>query len=266
MPTTQVIVLAIIQGLTEFFPVSSSAHLILTSRFLGWPDAGLFMDVAVHIGTLGAIMVYFASDVGRLIRGFFDLCRFRLTSAAQFFLNLSLATLPLVCVGFFVDRFGGDHLRTLEGLGWTTLIFGLFLYVADHFFPSQRSLRDIPPRQAFWGWGMAQILALIHGASRSGVCMTFGRLMGYQRTDVARVAFLMAIPAITAAGTLKMVQFCCVGDWTLLKPAGLGMLVSFITGLCAIRLLMLWLRSFSLTIFVIYRILLGVGLLGLVYL
>ena len=265
MSSLEVILLALIQGVTEFFPVSSSAHLILGRWLLGWQDPGLFMDVAVHVGTLGAVLVYFSRDVGRLLRGGVSLVRGRITGDTHFFLTLALATVPLVAIGFMVDRWGGDRLRTMEVLGWSTLFFGCLMYGADRWGRQDKKLQDPHEGEAFWGWGMAQVLALIHGASRSGVCMTFGRLRGYARVDVARFAFLMSIPAVGAAGTLKTIQFCCLGDWTLLGPACLGMVVSFLTGIVALGVFMWWVRHFSLTAFALYRILLGCVLLWGVY-
>jgi undecaprenyl-diphosphatase len=130
MSSLEVILLALIQGVTEFFPVSSSAHLILGRWLLGWQDPGLFMDVAVHVGTLGAVLVYFSRDVGRLLRGGVSLVRGRITGDTHFFLTLALATVPLVAIGFMVDRWGGDRLRTMEVLGWSTLFFGCLMYGA----------------------------------------------------------------------------------------------------------------------------------------
>jgi undecaprenyl-diphosphatase len=263
MSDGQVIVLALIQGVTEFFPVSSSGHLILARHWFGFPDGGTVMDVAFHLGTLGALLVYFFRDVKRATHGVWDLLRGQDTKERTLLLTLSVATVPLVFVGFGMDRLGSVALRSLPLLGWSSLVFGLLMYGADVLCPSHRPLKTPPLKQAFWGWGWAQTLAFVHGASRSGVCLTYGRLKGYRREDCARFAFLMAIPALGAASCLKVVQFWMGGDWTLLRPALLGILVSLITGLGVLGLFMLWLRRFSLKPFALYRILLGLSLLAL---
>jgi undecaprenyl-diphosphatase len=258
---TQIIVFSILQGITEFFPVSSSAHLILLNRFLGWADSGLALDVAVHLGTLGSLIVYFWKETLELFEGGFDLVRGRLTSQARFFLLLGSATLPLVFVGFLIDSWAGATFRTTEAIAWSTLVFGLLLYGADRFSKQYHNLSDITPKEAFWAFGMAQCFAVIHGVSRSGICLTAGRFLGYKRLDATRFSLLMAIPAIGAAGVLKGAQLFWNQDYALIKVAALGMGVSFFTGLGAISLLMLWLKRFSLTFFALYRIILGILLL-----
>ena len=260
-----VVVLGIIQGIGEFFPISSSTHLILASHWFEITNGGMMLDVALHTGTLGALVVYFARDVGRLIKGFYDCLRRHPSPDGNFFLSLCLATIPLVCVGLALDLWGGGSLRSLTLLGVSSIVFGLVMYGVDRACPANRPLNIPPLQEAFWGWGWAQVLAFIHGASRSGVCMTYGRLQGYRREDCARFAFLMAIPALGAASCLKITQFILQGDWSLLRPGLLGMGVSFLTGLVSLVLFMAWLRHFNLKPFALYRIMLGIFILVTIY-
>ncbi len=259
----QLILYATLQGVTEFIPVSSSAHLVIFPRLLGWEDPGVFMDVAVHVGTLCAVLLYFKTDVLNLFRGVGDLFCGRSTDNRHLLLFLSIATIPLVCAGFFVDWFCEGATRDPQKIAWSSIGFGILLYLADHFSRRLYGSSHITLREGFWGWGMAQALALIPGASRSGVCMTAGRFMGYNRESSARIAFLMAIPAITAAGTLKGIQFCCAPHWALLYPMLGGACISFVVGLGAIKFMLFWLSRFSLTPFVVYRLILGFSILFL---
>jgi len=264
VPLEQIITLAIVQGLTEFLPVSSSGHLALTPVLFGWKDQGLMMDVAAHMGTLGSVLVYFWRDVWMLIQSPFDLLKRKKTENTKLLFNLIFATIPVVVIGFLFDKLMGDSLRSVEVIAWAGILFGILMYVADQKGATSKTEEQIGLTQALI-FGLAQCVALINGTSRSGITMTAGRFMGFKRVDAARFAFLMSIPAISAAGVLKGIHLIKEGDTALYTDAALMAGFSFIAGIGAIAFMMRWLRRSTLTPFVIYRLLLGGGLLWAVY-
>jgi len=266
MNTFHLFMLALIQGITEFLPVSSSGHLILLPQFLNVEDQGLMLDVAVHVGTLGAVMLYFWRDMLRLLIGVGHVATGRFsTPQARLFLLLSFATIPVVIVGLLLKMEGVmESLRSMEVIGWTMLIFGIVLYVAD------RKGAEIKQSDG-WNWrdalimGLAQTVALIPGTSRSGITITAARGLGYTRTEAARLSMLMSVPTIMASGVLLGKDVVEAGDWSLLKEAGIAAGLSFVAALVALTLMMRLLKSTSFTPYVIYRIGLGVLLLWLAY-
>lgn len=260
LPLDQIIILAIIQGVTEFLPISSSGHLVLIPALLGWKDQGLLMDVAVHGGTLGAVLIYFHHDVKSLFCGFFHFFQRKQTREKRLFLHLVLATCPIVVAGYLVDRFGGNALRTLPVIAWSSILFGLLLYLSDRKENHRYTLANMGAFSALV-FGIAQVFSLINGVSRSGICMTAGRWMGYTRAEAAHFAFLMAIPAITAAVTLKGYQCYSTCDGAFVQQALLAASIAFGSGLVAISFMMRWLRKHGFLLFVIYRIVLGIVLL-----
>ncbi|MFN7709695.1 MAG: undecaprenyl-diphosphate phosphatase [Holosporales bacterium] len=256
MSLFQVFVLAVIQGLTEFLPISSSGHLILVPLLLGWPDQGLLMDVAVHVGTLGAVLVYFYRDVWSMIRGFVQLCGGKLTAGGKMALLLIVSTLPAVAFGYWLSQSHLGELRSMTLIAWTSIGYGLLLYAVDKLFPQAATIKDLNGLKALF-IGFGQALALIPGTSRSGACMTFGRMLGLTRTEAARYAFLMSIPSIIAAATLTGFKAVKAGTPLLSKPLLWGMGFAFLSGLAAIRFMMTWLRTSDFKPFMIYRVVLG---------
>ena len=266
MNTFHLFMLALIQGITEFLPVSSSGHLILLPQFLNVEDQGLMLDVAVHVGTLGAVMLYFWRDMLRLLVGVGHVATGRFsTPQARLFLLLSFATIPVVIAGLALKMAGVmESLRSMEVIGWTMLIFGIVLYVADKKGTETK-------RSDGWNWrdalimGLAQVVALIPGTSRSGITITAARGLGYTRTEAARLSMLMSVPTIMASGVLLGKDVVEAGDWTLIKEAGIAAGLAFVAALLALTLMMRLLKSTSFTPYVIYRIGLGVLLLWLAY-
>ena len=260
------ILLAIIQGLTEFLPISSSAHLILLPRLTDLPDQGLTMDVAVHVGTLAAVVLYFRSDVAlaltgvpRLLTGKTD------TKGARLAFLLLIATIPVMAVGLVFKLAGiADALRSVSVIGWSMLLFGLLLYWADNRSTHDKHMDDWSPRQAII-LGLWQALALIPGTSRSGITITGARLLGYAREDAARISMLMSIPTILASGALLGLDIAASGDLPAARDAATGAVFAFFAALGALALMMRLLRSVSFTPYVIYRVALGVILLAIAY-
>jgi undecaprenyl-diphosphatase len=254
-------ILAVIQGLTEFLPVSSSGHLILLPSLTGAQDQGLAIDVAVHVGTLLAVVLYFWADVrlalvgcGRLVRGKVD------TQGAFLALCLILATIPVVIAGLIIKLTGLDEmLRSVAVIGWMMLIFGVVLYWADKTGGHEKTSTDWTVKDACL-MGLAQVLALIPGTSRSGITITAARKLGYGRQDGAKLAMLMSIPTIVASGVLLSKDVVDHADWALARDGAIAAAFAFIAALFALTLMMRLLRSISFTPYVIYRVILGIVL------
>ncbi|MCB2100151.1 MAG: undecaprenyl-diphosphate phosphatase [Rhodobacterales bacterium] len=264
MSFLQIVVLALVQGITEFLPISSSGHLVLVPYFGGWPDQGLLMDVAVHVGTLGAVVIYFWRDLWDMLVGLGRLLRGRRDPRAMLVIYLILATIPVVIAGFLVNAYAGDALRSIAVIGWTTLGFGIVLYVTDRLGMTLRTLDHIGWRDALVV-GLAQVLALVPGTSRSGITMSAARMLGMERSDAARFSMLLSIPTILGAGLLKGKELYDSGNAALTFDAILAAGLSMVAALIAVALMMAWLKRATFTPFVVYRVVLGVVLLALAY-
>jgi undecaprenyl-diphosphatase len=262
---SQLIILSLVQGLTEFLPVSSSGHLVLVPYFFGWKDQGCLMDVAVHVGTLGSVLIYFWRDVWSMIPGFLNLLKGKVTKGGQLFLLLCIGTIPAVIFGFLLKRYGLDHVRTLKVIAWTMVGYAVVLYIADKFAPETKGIKEVTGPKAFWV-GVAQALALIPGTSRSGACMTMMRFMGFTRADAAKFSFLLSIPSIIAAATLTTIDAIKEGAFaSITHDASIAVGISFLAGLGAINFMLTWLKLHDFTPFVIYRLGLGGVLLSVAY-
>ena len=266
MTLFQLLLVAIIQGLTEFLPISSSGHLILLPTLTGGPDQGLAIDVAVHVGTLLAVVIYFRAEVleatiglGRLARGKVD------TNGARTALLLIIATIPVLVAGLLFKVLGIEEaLRSVAVIGWTMLIFGIVLYWADKTGQEKLRTNDWNLRDAIW-MGLAQTIALIPGTSRSGITITAARKLGYDRTSAATLSMLMSIPTILASGALLSLDVIGQADWQLAQDESIAAAFAFVAALVALTLMMRLLRSVSFTPYVIYRVILGIILLIYAY-
>jgi len=264
LPVLHIVVLALVQGITEFLPISSHAHLQLVSAFTGWPDQGLMIDVAVHVGTLGAVMVYFWRDLWDMTAGVLRLLMGRGSRGARLAGYLIVGTLPALAAGYLVSRYYPNGIRGVEIIAWTTLGFGVVLYIADKVGMTVRRIEHIKLGDIFI-IGCAQVLALIPGTSRSGITMTAARILGMERRDGARLSMLLSIPVIIGAGSLKGWELYQSGNAALTYDAILAAGLSFMAALMVMAALMAWLKRYTYTPFVIYRIALGVFLLAVVY-
>lgn len=261
----QIVVLALLQGLTEFLPISSSAHLILVPALTDWPDQGTELDVAVHVGTLAAVVIYFRREVGRLIMGLGAGLAGRPTAATGLALKLLVATLPLLLVGGSLVGLGlVARLRSPEIIAWATLGFAVLLYLADRRARTTRRFDEISVADALIV-GAMQALALLPGASRAGVTITAARLLGLGRTEAARFSMLLSIPAILSAGGYATLKLILDGALDLGLAALLAAGLAFLAALASIAAMMAWLTRASYTPFVVYRLLLGAGLLWWIY-
>lgn len=268
MSTLEIIILALLQGLTEFLPISSSAHLILPSQILGWQDQGLAFDVAVHVGTLLAVVLYFRKEVGAMAVAWCGTVGIGPEKGSQSFDGklawwILLATIPAGLFGLLGKDLIEEHLRSALVIAATTLIFGFLLGFAD--IKAGKRVKHKPMEKlgikGAMLIGLAQAIALIPGTSRSGITMTIGLMLGLSRDNAARFSFLLSIPAIAMAGsylTLKLFLSTEAVDWFAM---GLGSLIAFISAYACIHYFLILLEKLGMMPFVIYRLILGVGLL-----
>ncbi len=261
METAHIIWLALVQGLTEFLPISSSAHLILVPKLLGWPDQGLAFDVAVHLGTLIAVVTFFRNDILKLFLAWVGSISGKGMSAeARLAWGVILGTIPAGIVGLLFKDYIEIYLRSPLVIAATTILFGLLLWFADR---RAKLARD----ELTLGWqdflviGGAQALALIPGTSRSGITITAGLLLGLTREAAARYSFLLSIPIIVLSGlslTSDLLGSAEPVDW---KALALGTVIAAISAFACIHFFLSWINRMGMLPFVIYRLLLGVLLL-----
>lgn len=266
MPLYTIIILAIVQGLTEPLPVSSSGHLLLAHNLLGHGGADMCwetnraLDVAMHIGTLFSVLLYFRKDVFDILRGLGN------TGSGGFRLarNVVIASIPVLMVGLALNIMKPSFLCLIEVMAWMLLIFGIVLGLVDRYATAHKNIEDMNWANALLV-GLAQSLALIPGTSRSGITITAARALGYRRTEAARFSLLLAIIGISAAGALTGLEMIQEGDFTLGLDAALAAFMAFLTGYAAIAFMMNWLKNASFLPFAVYRVLLGGGLLIAIY-
>lgn len=261
MDALQVVVLALIQGITEFLPISSSAHLILVPVFTGWQDQGVAFDLATHVGTLLAVMMYFRQDV-------FALCTDSLSAVQQrrhvgqsrLALALCVGTIPAALMGLLLIDLVDNALRAVAVIFTTTVVFALLLGWADRHGARNRSIDQMQWRDILIV-GFAQALALVPGTSRSGITITAGLLLGLTRQAASRFSFLLAIPITGLAASAKLLEVWGSEEavqWGALLGGGLA---AFAVAWMAIHLFLKWLDRFGLWPYVVYRLLLALALL-----
>lgn len=261
MTLLQQLLIAIVQGITEFLPISSSGHLILIPYLTDFPDQGPMIDVAVHIGSLLAIVIYFWRDVGGLARGGFATVGLGDDpQQRRLFLFVLAGTVPAVAFGLYL-KLGGwlESFRITDLVAVNLIAYGLLLGAADRWGRQEKSYEDLSLRDAVLV-GIAQALALIPGTSRSGVTMTAARALGYKRVEAARFSFLLAIPAVAGAGLLAALDLAEAStqmQWDAIVTGFFTFLAAFAT----MAFLMRFLRNASMLVFVIYRVALGAALL-----
>lgn len=267
-PVLHIFILALVQGITEFLPISSSAHIDISFALFDWAGwqvaeqtqgERLTINVAVHVGTLAAVCLYYWRDLLQILLGTFKLLSGEVTPGGRLLGYLFVGSLPLVVIGFlFHDLF--ERLHSVEVIAWTSIGFGVLLYVFDRIGLTVRRLEHLKLADALIV-GLAQVLAFIPGTSRSGITMTAARFLGFERAEAARFSLLLSIPAILGAGLLEGFDLWQTGDVALGTNAIVAAAVSFPVALAAIALMVRWLRNASFTPFVVYRVVLGIALL-----
>ena len=266
-----VILISLVQGITEFLPISSSGHLVLLPTLAGFADQGAVMDVAAHMGSFFAVLIYLRRDIIAMLASLPSIFSASRTPFAHLALLIVLASLPAIAAGLVVELIDPEMLRAALVVAVANLVFALWLYLADKkqtryqlasengaFDWSQLSLKDA------MAIGLAQCCALIPGASRSGVTMTMARQLGYDRLSAARFSLLLSLPIILGAGTVKTASLLSDNQQIDLSALAGVIILSFICAFGAIRWMMGWLKQASFTIFIIYRLALGMILLGLI--
>ena len=265
MPLLTLCLLAIVQGITEFLPISSSAHLILMHEVTGQTHEALALDVAVHLGSILAVLAYFRADMGRVFTGTGQLVRGRLGSPESFLaLCLAVATVPALGLGIVLAATGWvDVLRDARVIGATMIVFGVWLWWVDRTAPQVREARQWTLKEAV-RMGLWQAVALVPGVSRSGITITAARGLGYDRRSAARLATLMSVPITLATGGYLGLKAARQGiDAGLMGDIALAAVLSFGAAWAALALMMRFLDRVSFTPYVVYRVLLGVVLLVL---
>lgn len=258
----QVFWLSLIQGLTEFLPVSSSGHLILFSKYMSFADQGQVIDIALHIGSLIAVVLYFWRTFKEML---VDLIKAKFmpnfeVNGVRLAYYIVCATIPAIVIGGTLKYIGMDWVRSTKLIGWLLIIYSIVLWYADTKFSTEKTLKEMKLSDALW-IGFAQCLAFLPGTSRSGVTITVGRFLGYNRSEVAKFSMLLSVPAILAAGILAMLEIYRGGEMSQIMMAYQAIGGSFIFSFLAIFLMMQWLRYATYLPFVIYRVILGIGLL-----
>lgn len=266
MTLFHLVLVAVIQGITEFLPVSSSGHLILLPALTGIPDQGQVVDVAVHVGSLGAVIVFFRHDVALAARGALSLLRGRTDAeGASLALCLTVATIPVILAGLALRAAGIDvALRSTAVIGWTMILFGVLLWWADRAGGDERPAEAWRLRDAMI-LGLWQAMALIPGTSRSGIVITGARFLGYDRYGAAKLSMLMSIPTIVASGALLGGEVAAEADLALARDAGIAAAFAFVAALIALKLMFRLLRVVDYTPYVLYRVVLGLALLAIAY-
>ena len=250
----EIFILSIIQGVTEFLPISSSSHLIVISSFINFQMQSLVIDVSLHIGSLIAVVTYFYKDILGFLKN------------RQLFFKILISSIPVMVVGAFLvktDLIG--KIRNVEVIGWTTLIFGVLLFISDKF-NQEKDLKINFNYKVALIIGLFQILSLIPGVSRSGITITAGRFLGFKRFDASKISFLLSIPTLGAVSVYGLSVLVAEKNFDVLSLNYLSILFSFIFSYFTIKYFLKYISKFSMNLFVFYRLVLGFVLLSITYL
>ncbi len=249
----EIFILSLIQGITEFLPVSSSSHLILISKYLNFDSQGLSIDVSLHIGSFAAVLFYFNKDIIK----FFD--------NKIIFLKILISSVPVMVIGFFLVETGLiEKIRNIKIIAFTTIIFGILLFISDKFKLEKNIDKNFTYRSALF-IGFFQILSLIPGVSRSGIAITAARMLNFNRVDAAKISFLISIPILGAVSIFGIKNLIFSNDLGFTYLNLLSIIVSFFFSLITIKYFLSYINKFNLNIFVYYRIFLGLLLVILAY-
>ena len=254
LSSVEILILSLIQGISEFLPVSSAAHLVLVSKFYNFINQSLLIDICLHLGSLIAIILYFRNDLLNFIQN------------KNFLIKILIGTIPIIPVGYILYQTKLiEQFRNLEVIGWTSLIFGILLYISDKSKITKKIDENFSNKSAIF-IGLFQVLAPIPGVSRSGITITSGRFLGFDRFDSAKISFFLSIPTLTAASLLGTYNIYKEGSAELNFLAIIAVIFSFIFSYITIALFFSFIKKFSLNIFIIYRIIISLLILGVVYL
>ena len=254
LSSVEILILAAIQGVFEFLPVSSFAHLVIISKYYAFNNQNLLIDICLHLGSLIAIIFYFRKDLLDFIKN------------KNFLIKILVGTIPIIPIGYILYQTGLiNNLRSLEVIGWMSLIFGILLYLSDKTKITRKIGAEFTNKSAII-IGLFQVLSLVPGVSRSGITITSGRLLGFSRLDSAKISFFLSIPTLGAASFLGMYNIYKEGSAELNFLVFIAIIFSSIFSYFTIALFLNFIKKFSLNIFVIYRIVFSLFILGMVYL
>ena len=254
LSSVEILILSIVQGVSEFLPISSIAHLVLVSKYYVFNNQNLLIDICLHLGSLLAIIIYFRDDLFNFIKN------------KKFLIKILIGTIPIIPIGYIFFQTGIiNQLRNLEVIGWTSFAFGILLYISDKTKIKKKIETDFSNKSAIF-IGTFQVLALIPGVSRSGITITSGRLLGFNRFDSAKVSFLLSIPTLLAASILGIYNIYREASPELNFLAIIAVIFSFIFSYLTIMIFLNFIKKFSLKIFVVYRIIISILILSVVYL
>ncbi len=257
MTTLQVVVLAIVQGLTEFLPISSSGHLVLVPIFFGWTDQGLAFDVAVHFGSLLAVLLFFRSDIAGLLRGTVQVLGANIDSLeSRMALGIALGTIPAALAGLTLAGWIEANLRSTSVVVVTLSGYAVLMILADRLGRRTRNIANITIKYAFL-IGVAQALALIPGTSRSGVTITTALALGFERQDAARFSFLLAVPVVLLATVFSLIRLLASDESVAWDQLAIGVVISGIVAYLSIEFFMRFVSRIGLMPFAIYRLILA---------
>tara|TARA_E500000178_G_scaffold225573_1_gene222455 strand:- start:183 stop:941 length:759 start_codon:yes stop_codon:yes gene_type:complete len=250
----EILILSLIQGITEFLPISSSSHLILVSQYLDFREQGLSIDVSLHIGSFIAVLTYFHKEILEFLKN------------RKLFFKIFISSIPVMLVGFIlVETNLINKIRNLQVISWTTIIFGVLLYISDKCSLEKKIDKSFTYKSAIF-IGLFQVLSLIPGVSRSGIAITAARVLKFKRYDAAKVSFLLSIPILGAVSLFGLKNLFTEGSLNFTFFNLISTFLSFVFSYITIKYFLIFIKRFSLNIFVIYRILLGIILLFIAYL
>ncbi len=252
-----IFILGLIQGISEFLPISSSGHLLVAGKFLDFKQQSLLIDVSLHLGTLGAVLLYFSKESKVLLLNTHNVFTNRSDENALFTKNILFATLPIVIIGGLLFAFGiADILRNLQVIALATIFFGILLYFADIRSNGDTEIKELTLQKSFL-IGMFQILSIIPGTSRAGIVYTGSRFLNLNRIEAARFSMILSIPVIILSSAIPIIQLVKTPTQENLIYSIVGFIISFVVAYFSIDLLLKWLKSHSMIPFVIYRIIFG---------
>ena len=250
----EILILSVIQGVTEFLPISSSSHLILISKYMSFNNQSLSIDVSLHIGSFIAVIIYFYKDILNFFQN------------KTLFLKIFISSLPVMAIGFFLAETGMiDKFRNLEVIAWTTIIFGILLFLSDKFKLENNISENFTFKAAIFV-GLFQVLSLVPGVSRSGIAITASRFLNFKRVDAAKISFLLSIPILGAVSIYGLKNLLLSENVYLTKLNLISIFLSFIVSYITIKFFLSYISKFNLNVFVYYRVFIGCTLLILAYL
>lgn len=242
----EIILLSITQGITEFLPISSSAHLILLSKYLNFNNENLTLDISLHLGSLLAVIYFFKKEIFTFIEN------------RSLFIKIILASLPTFIVGFFIVKLNIiEQIRNIQIIAFTTIIFGILLYISDRSEQKKNSASQLNFKDTIY-IGLLQVLSLIPGVSRSGITITGARFLNFSRMESAKISFLLSIPTLFAVSSYNILKIIKLNNLQLTIENLGGLFLAFIFSLITLKYFLNFLKRFSLLFFVIYRIFLGI--------